>query len=340
MNIIDLRSDTVTMPSPGMLDAMMSARAGDMVMEEDPSVNMLEEMVAAMFGMEAAAFCPSGTMTNQIAINVHTRPGDEVICSSKSHMYLYEGGGIAFHSGAQVALIDTPDGIFDCAAVTASINPDDPHKSRTRVVTVENTVNRGGGSVWEYSELSAISDLCREKGLRYHLDGARIFNALVHHGEQPSQLGKLFDSVSICLSKGLGAPVGSVLTGSSAFIREAKRVRKLMGGTMRQAGYIAAAGIYALENNISRLETDHINASKLGDALAGCVWVDKIMPVRTNIVIFTLSAGFDAATIKERLAAAGVLAGIIDSFTIRMVTHLGISHSMMDDVCETILSLS
>lgn len=339
MNRIDLRSDTVTMPSPGMLDAMIYAEAGDMVLNEDPTVDRLEKMVAEIFGMEAAAFCPSGTMTNQIAINVHTRPGDEIICSSKAHVYLYEGGGIAFNSGVQVALIDSVDGTFDYESVIEKINPDDPHKPRTSLVTVENTVNRGGGKIWDQTELIRISELCRNHGLKYHLDGARIFNALIETGDNPAAAGTIFDSVSVCLSKGLGAPVGSLLAGSSEFIRRAKRVRKVLGGTMRQAGYIAAAGIYALDNNINRLKSDHLNAARLKETLKNCHWVDSILPVDTNIVIFSLKTGFDSKKVKSELAENGILAGVIDSRIMRLVTHLDVTDEMTDKACEIIGSL-
>jgi threonine aldolase len=289
--------------------------------------------------MEAAAFCPSGTMTNQIAINVHTRPGDEIICSSKAHVYLYEGGGIAFNSGVQVALIDTPDGTFGSDAVIARINPDDPHRPRTSLVTVENTVNRGGGKIWDQRELMRISEICRNNGLKYHLDGARIFNALTETGENPAVTGTLFDSVSVCLSKGLGAPVGSLLAGSSEFIRRAKRVRKVMGGTMRQAGYIAGAGIYALENNITRLKSDHLNAVRLNETLQNCHWVESILPADTNIVIFSLKAGTDSARVKSALAEKGILAGVIDSRTMRLVTHLNVTDEMIEEACGIIACL-
>jgi threonine aldolase len=331
---IDLRSDTVTMPDEKMLQAMFSASAGDMVLNEDPSVNKLEEKAAAMFGMQAAAYCPSGTMTNQIAINVHTRPGDEVICSRQSHIYLYEGGGIAFNSGASVALTNSPDGTFTAAEVMERINPDDPHKAHTSLVVIENTANRGGGKIWDYNEIIRIKEICIENDLRLHLDGARLFNALAETEQTPADYGKIFDSVSICLSKGLGAPVGSLLIGSSDFIRKAKRVRKAMGGTMRQAGYIAAAGIYALENNIPRLKTDHKNAKTLWELLKQSKKVKTIMPVETNIIIFLTEKMFPAADIAAKLSENGILVNVVDRHTIRMVTHLNITDEMIDSICN------
>jgi threonine aldolase len=336
MQKIDLRSDTVTMPSREMLSAMMMAKAGDMVFEEDPSVNSLEEKAALLFGMEAAAYCPSGTMTNQIAIKVHTQPGDEVICSKLAHIYLHEGGGIAFNSGASVALIDTPDGTFTSEQILENINPDDPHKAHTRLVSIENTVNRGGGKIWSFQELVKIGELCKNHNLRYHLDGARLFNAIVETGQKPDDFGSLFDSISICLSKGLGAPVGSVLIGSKDFIKQAKRIRKVFGGTMRQAGFIAAAGLFALENNIARLGQDHLHARIIRQTLEGCPWVKEIMPGDTNIIIFSVSDGLTSYEIKERLFSNGILVIQVDSHRIRMVTHLDITPEMVSTVCETL----
>ncbi|MFN8239551.1 MAG: GntG family PLP-dependent aldolase [Bacteroidales bacterium] len=336
---IDLRSDTVTMPSREMLDHMMSARAGDMVLDEDPSVNMLEERIAAIFGFEAAAYCPSGTMTNQIAIKVHTRPGDEVICSSKAHVYLYEGGGIASNSGVQVSMVDSSDGVFTAEDVLARINPDDPHKARTSLVTIENTANRGGGTVWSRQTIEDIGRICRLKGLKYHLDGARIFNALAVSGDPASYVGTVFDSCSVCLSKGLGAPVGSVLSGSREFIKQAKRARKSMGGTMRQAGYLAAAGLFALEHNIPRLVEDHANALKIRTVLSSCDWVDKCLPGETNIVIASMSGEIRSETVIKKLAEQGILASIVDASTIRFVTHLDVSDEMTQQACSIIKSL-
>jgi len=250
--IIDLRSDTFTKPSPAMLDAMMKAHVGDDVFGEDPTVKALESFMANVFGTDAALFCPSGTMTNQIAIKCHTQPGDEIICDKTSHVYIFEGGGIAFNSGCQVKPIDGERGMIKAEQVQEAINADDVHKAKTALVSLENTANRGGGSCYDFTEFQRINEVCVKNNLKLHLDGARLFNALVAKGENTRQYGKLFDSISICLSKGLGAPVGSVLLGDDAFIRKSKRVRKVFGGGMRQAGYLAAAGLYAMENNISR----------------------------------------------------------------------------------------
>ena len=261
---IDLRSDTVTRPTQGMLDAMMQARVGDDVFGDDPTVNALESKVAGMFGMEAALFCASGTMANQVAIKAHTQPGDEVICNELAHIYYYEGGGIAMNSGASVCLLPGDRGRINAKQVLEHINPvDDVHRPLSRLVAVENTMNKGGGSIYSFKELTAIGKGCKHGGLKYHLDGARLFNALAETHETTSDYGKLFDSISICLSKGLGAPVGSVLIGSAEFIVRARRIRKVFGGGMRQAGFLAAAGIYALDHHVERLKHDHRRASRL-----------------------------------------------------------------------------
>ncbi|RYD70570.1 MAG: aminotransferase class I/II-fold pyridoxal phosphate-dependent enzyme, partial [Sphingobacteriales bacterium] len=272
---IDLRSDTFTKPSPAMLEAMLKAHVGDDVFGEDPTVNALESFTAQIFGMEAGLFCPSGTMTNQIAIKCHTQPGDEVICDKTSHVYIYEGGGIAFNSGSQVKALDGERGMINADQVKEAINPDDVHKARTSLVTLENTANRGGGSCYNLAEIQKIKEVCLQNNLRLHLDGARLFNALVARQETTRQYGELFDSISICLSKGLGAPIGSLLIGKSQFIKQARRVRKVFGGGMRQAGYLAAAGLYALENNIDRLEIDHAHAHQIAEILMGKDFVGK-----------------------------------------------------------------
>ena len=278
--MIDLRSDTVTRPTPEMLQAMFSASVGDDVLKDDPTVNALEEKIATLFGMEAAIFCPSGTMSNQIAIKVHTRPGDEVICHKLSHVYYYEGGGIAFNSGSSVCLLEGDHGRITAEDVEAHINPDDIHRPQTRLISVENTMNKGGGAIYDFNELKKIGDVCKRHGLGYHLDGARLFNALVETKESPKQYGELFDSISICLSKGLGAPVGSLLLGSKAFIKQASRMRKVMGGGMRQSGFLAAAGIYALDNNIERLKEDHLRARLIGEELKNYLMLTKFSLLR------------------------------------------------------------
>ncbi len=267
--IIDLRSDTVTKPTPGMLDAMLRAEVGDDVWGEDPTVSALEESTAHRFGMEAGLFCPSGTMTNQIAIRVHTQPQQEVICHKQSHIYLYEGGGIAYNSLASVRLLDGERGLLNAEDVAAAINPDDIHYPETALVAIENTVNKGGGACYSLERIASISRICQEHHLPLHLDGARVFNALVATNESPGAYGQYFDSISVCLSKGLGAPVGSVLLGSHAFIHQARRVRKVFGGGMRQAGYLAAAGLYALNHHVERLLDDHRCARVLGEGIGG-----------------------------------------------------------------------
>src|SRR5579864_6122308 len=245
---IDFRSDTVTRPTPPMLAAMMQAKVGDDVFGEDPSINQLESMAAKLFGMEAALYCPSGTMSNQIAIKCHTQPGDEVICEKSSHVYIYEGGGIAFNSGSQVRALEGNLGRITAGQVSGAINPDDVHRARTSLVTLENTCNRGGGSCYDLEEIKKIRQVCSDNQLKLHLDGARLFNALVATGQTAGTYGELFDSISVCLNKGLGCPIGSILIGPAPFIRQARRVRKVFGGGMRQAGFMAAAGIYALEH--------------------------------------------------------------------------------------------
>jgi len=293
--IIDLRSDTVTKPSKAMLEAMMHAEVGDDVFEEDPTVMQLEAMAAGIFGKEAGLFCPSGTMTNQVAVKVHTRPGDEVICDKTAHMYLYEGGGIAFNSGASVRLINGNRGRFTAEEVLGNINADNVHFPVTRLVVVENTVNRGGGAIWKFADIKDIASVCRNNKLKLHLDGARIFNALAETGEKPIEYGALFDSVSVCLSKGLGAPIGSVLLGDKEFIKQARRVRKVLGGGMRQVGILAAAGIFALQNNIERLKDDHRRAKALEKILQKVPFVQEVLPVETNIVIAEFEKNIKAA---------------------------------------------
>lgn len=337
--IIDLRSDTVTRPTKGMLEAMFSAKVGDDVFGDDPTVIELEKKVAGMFGKEAAIFCPSGTMTNQVAIKVHTKPGDEVICEEGSHVYRYEGGGIAFNSGSSVKLLRGDRGRITAEQVLNSINPDDVHAPRTSLVVAENTSNRGGGSCYDFNELEKISRVCKEFQLKFHLDGARLFNALAVTGETTGKAGKLFDSVSICLSKGLGAPVGSVLTGNADFIKQARRVRKVFGGGMRQSGFLAAAGICALDNNIERLKEDHQRAKIIAQFLPQCSFVDEVMPVDTNIIIFRLKADRKEQEFIENLKSKGILVVGFGQNMIRMVTHLDFTDRQLDSLTTTLLSL-
>lgn len=330
--MIDYRSDTFTKPTPAMLDAMFRANVGDDVYDEDPTVKELEGLSASMFSKEAALFCPSGTMTNQIAIKCHTQPGDEVICEELSHIYVYEGGGIAFNSAASVRLLPGNRGRITADQVEEAINPEDIHKPTSKLVSLENTANRGGGSCYEFAELQRIKEVCDRHNLKLHLDGARLFNALVAKNEEPKAYGEIFDSISICLSKGLGTPVGSVLLGKKDFIHKAKRVRKVMGGGMRQAGYLAAAGIFALENNINRLATDHEHARMLAEVLATKDFVGAISPVETNILIFEVKGKYTPQSLVDHLMTNHNIKSIAISKTqVRLVLHLDITREMVDE---------
>ena len=339
MMIIDFRSDTVTKPTPGMLQAMMTARVGDDVFGEDPSINELEQMAADMFGMEAALFCPSGTMTNQIAIKCHTQPGDEVISDESAHIYQYEGGGIAFNSGASIKLLYGDRGRMNAEQVKAAINEDDNHKAHTSLVCLENTSNRGGGSCYDFHEIKKIKQVCRENDLSLHLDGARLWNALVAKNETPKQYGETFDSISICLSKGLGCPVGSVLLGKKELIKKARRIRKVFGGGMRQAGFIAAAGIYALKNNIERLKHDHEHAKQIGKVIAKTSISKSVLPVETNIIIFETVKSTTAAIVVEKLKQKGILCSITAPDRVRLVVHLDITAEMVTETIEIIKAI-
>ena len=337
--IIDFRSDTVTRPTKTMLEAMFNAPVGDDVFGEDPSINTLEEKAAAMFEMEAALFCPSGTMTNQIAIKCHTQPGDEVICDSTSHIYQYEGGGIAFNSGCSVKLIDGNRGRIKAENVLQSINPKDIHKAPTSLVSLENTSNRGGGSCYEMEDIINIRQACDDNNIKLHLDGARLFNALVAKKQNPAQFGKTFHSISICLSKSLGCPVGSLLLGNKEFISKARRYRKVFGGGMRQAGYLAAAGIYALDHNIDRLSEDHLHASQIAAALAQKDFVQEVYPVETNIIIFSLKQTISAKELVARFKESQILVHAISSSQVRIVTHLDITPEMTEKTIRFIQSI-
>lgn len=337
--MIDLRSDTFTKPTPPMLEAIYTARVGDDVFGEDPTMNQLEKMAAAMFGVEAAVFCPSGTMTNQIAIKCHTQPGDEIICDSLSHVYIYEGGGIAFNSGCQVKPLQGDRGRINADMVLSAINPDDVHKPVSRLVSLENSANRGGGSCYELADIQKIKEVCLLNKMMLHLDGARLFNALVEKKETPKEYGEVFDSISICLSKGLGAPVGSLLLGTKDFIYKARRIRKVFGGGMRQAGYMAAAGIFALENNIERLNIDHLHAKELAAALLLKEFTGKMMPVETNIIIFEVTGSFTAKTLADAFRQHEILVVPISETQLRMVLHLDITPKMISDAIMVIESL-
>ena len=338
--MIDFRSDTVTRPTPEMLKAMFAAQVGDDVFGDDPTVNALEAKVSAMFGMEAALFCASGTMANQIAIKAHTQPGDEVICHKLSHVYYYEGGGIAMNSGASVCLLEGEQGRITATDVAAHINPPaDPHRPLTRLVSVENTMNKGGGSIYDFNELKAIEKVCRENGLKFHLDGARLFNALVETSETPVDYGKIFDSISICISKGLGAPVGSVLIGNKEFIRKARRIRKVFGGGMRQAGYLAAACIYAIDNHVERLREDHRRAKQLETTLNSLSYIEAVIPVQTNLVFFSLKPSMPVDKFLSNLRKNDIYAMALAPQQVRFVTHLDITDEMMEKVTGVLRSM-
>jgi len=335
MEFIDFRSDTVTRPDKGMLDAMMNARVGDDVYGEDPTTNELQELCAQMFGYEAALFCPSGTMANQIAIKVHTRPGDEVLCGDLSHVYHYEGGGIGFNSGASVRLLSGNRGRFTSDQVTLNIHDkDDIHSPISRLVVVENTCNKGGGSVWDFNEIIRINEVAKRNNLKLHLDGARLFNAMTVDGTKPGDYSLMFDSISLCLSKGLGAPVGSVLMGNKSFISKAVRVRKLLGGAMRQNGFLAAAGIYAINNNIKRLVIDHEHAARMGKIISACEWCEKVEPVESNIVIFKTKNQIDEEKFTRKLNSSGILCSKFGPSVFRLVTHLDIDSAMVEQACN------
>lgn len=327
---INLISDTVTKPTDGMLRAMMAAEVGDDVFKEDPSVNALEAKVAALFGKEAALYFPSGTMTNQTAIKLHTNPGDQLICDKYAHVYNYEGGGVSFNSGVSCKLVDGRRGMMTAEQVEAAVNPPDfYHSPLTSLVCIENTTNKGGGACWDFKELQRIKAVCGRHGLGYHLDGARLWNALVEKKESPEQYGSLFDTISICLSKGLGCPVGSVLAGDKKMIGNALRIRKILGGGMRQAGYMAAAGIYALDHHIDRLAEDHVRARELGRALKQLPMVKNIEPVETNIVIFEIDEELlTAEQFVQKLSERDIHIIGMGQGKLRMVTHLDYTDDM------------
>jgi len=332
---INLISDTVTKPSHEMLQHMFRAKVGDDVYKQDPTVNELEDTLAGLFGMEAALFFPSGTMANQTAIKLHTQPGDELICDKWAHVYNYEGGGAAFNSGASCRLIDGDRGMVTAAQVAEAINPPDfYHSPLTSLVCIENTTNKGGGACYDLQTLREIKAVCTQNNLKYHLDGARLWNALVAKKQHPKQFGELFDTISVCLSKGLGAPVGSVLLGSKADMNKALRIRKILGGGMRQAGYLAAAGLYALQNNVGRLEEDHRRAKQLGSFLQQLGWIDKVEPVETNILIFSIKPQYSEAALIEKLKQKSIYISSLGKGKLRIVTHLDYKEVMHNYVLE------
>ncbi|MCF6181077.1 GntG family PLP-dependent aldolase [Lutibacter sp.] len=335
---INLISDTVTKPTPEMLKAMMNAEVGDDVFKSDPTVNKLQVKIAEMFGMEDALFFPSGTMANQTAIKLHTQPGDKLFCDKWAHVYNFEGGGAAFNSGVTSHLIDGNRGTFTANQLEEAISGgrSDIHVPYSRLVAIENTTNKGGGACWDYQEILKIQKVCKQNNLALHLDGARLFNALVAKNETPEQYGKVFDTISICLSKGLGAPIGSVLLSSKENIAKALRIRKLFGGAMRQVGYLAAAGIYALDNHVERLAIDHSRAKAIGDALQKCTLIKNVEPIETNIVIFNVIDSIKEQDFIALLNKQGISLISMGQGKLRMVTHLDFTEEMLEIVIKTI----
>jgi threonine aldolase len=335
---INLVSDTVTKPSPEMLRYMFQAQVGDDVYKQDPTVIALEKMVAQIFGMEAALFFPSGTMANQTAIKLHTQPGEQLIADKYAHVYNYEGGGASFNSGVSCKLLDGHRGMITAEQVADAINdPEFYHSPLTSLVCVENTTNKGGGACYDFEEFKRIRKVCDENNLKFHMDGARIWNALVHKQENPNEYGKVFDTISVCLSKGLGAPIGSLLVSDKATIKRALRIRKILGGGMRQVGYLAAAGIYAIQNNVNRLVDDHKKAKELGEVLEKLAWVEKVEPVETNILIFSLKKGFDEKLLIEKLKQKSIFISSMGPGKLRIVTHLdykAVMHSYVIDALQ------
>lgn len=338
--IIDLRSDTVTKPSKGMLEAMMNAPVGDDVYEEDPTVNALEKRLADMFGMDKAMFFPSGTMANQTALKLHTNPGDQVICDKYAHIYNFEGGGASFNSGVSCQLIDGSRGMFTAEQAEAAINPPEfYHSALTALIEVENTTNKGGGACWDFNELQRIQLVAKQHNLGFHLDGARLWNALIAKNETPNQYGQLFDTISVCLSKGLGCPIGSVLLGNENIMKGALRIRKLLGGGMRQIGFAAAAGLYALDHNFERLQDDHKKAKEIGKILSQLSSVKNMEPIETNIIIFELNDDIDGSNFIKRLAENNIKISNMGGHKLRMVTHLDYTNDMHEDFIALLKTL-
>jgi threonine aldolase len=337
---IDLRSDTITKPSQGMLATMMSADVGDDVYKEDETVNELEQRIAKMFGKSHALFFPSGTMANQTAIKLHTNPGDQVICDKYAHIFNYEGGGASFNSGVSCKLIDGSRGMFTAQQVTEAINPPDfYHSPLTTLVAIENTTNKGGGACWDFNELKKIKKVCDANNLGFHLDGARLWNALVAKEEKASDYGEIFDTISVCLSKGLGCPIGSVLVGDERLMKNAIRIRKILGGGMRQVGYLAAAGLYALDNNLELLKEDHIKAKEIASILETCTYIKSVEPVETNIVIFKLNDKYSDDVFLNLLKDKSIFISNMGEGKLRIVTHLDYNSSMHDILLNVLKTL-
>jgi len=335
--IIDLRSDTVTRPTQGMMQAIINAEVGDDVYKEDPTANKLEQKLAEMFGMDASLFFPTGSMANQAAIKMHTQPGEQLIADKWAHVYNYEGGGVSFNSGVSCKLLDGNRGMITAAQVEENINPPDfYHSPLTSLVCLENTTNKGGGACYDFSEIEKIRKVCDKHGLGLHLDGARIWNALVAQKQNPKDYGKIFDTISVCLSKGLGTPMGSVLIGKKEIMKKAMRVRKVLGGGMRQIGFMAAAGIYALENNMERLADDHKKALEISEMLSKQSYIKKVEPTETNIVIFYLSEGISGEKFIDDLLKKNIKISGMGQGKLRIVTHLDYTDAMHEKFLETL----
>ncbi|MFS4481973.1 threonine aldolase family protein [Hyunsoonleella sp. 2307UL5-6] len=334
--IIDLRSDTVTKPSQAMLNAMLTTEVGDDVFREDTTVNRLEAKVSKLFGKQQALFFPSGTMANQTALKLHTNPGDQVICDKYAHIFNYESGGASFNSGVSCNLIDGNRGMFTAKQVKQAINPNAYYYSKTSLVEVENTTNKGGGACWDFNEILKIKSICDKNNLGFHLDGARLWNALIAKNETTKQYGDVFDTISVCFSKGLGCPVGSVLVGNNAIMEEAIRVRKIFGGNMRQAGYLAAAALFALENNLERLAEDHKKAKAIGNVLSSVSVVKTVAPIETNIVIFELHNSDDEVKFVQKLKEKNILIISMGGGKLRMVTHLDYTNTMHEKLLSVL----
>lgn len=334
---INLISDTVTKPTPEMLQAMFNAKVGDDVFKQDPTVNEFERIVANLFGMEAALFFPTGTMANQTAIKLNTNPGDQIICDKWSHIHLYEAGGASFNSGVNFNLLDGKRGMITAEQVKAGINdPEFYHAPLSKMVSIENTTNKAGGACYDIEELIKIKQVCVDNNLKFHLDGARLWNAMIAKKQHPKQFGALFDTISVCFSKGMGCPIGSVLLFDAETMPKALRIRKIFGGNLRQSGYLAAAGIYALQNNINRLEDDHNRAKELGNTLQKLSWVSNVQPVETNIVVFSVVDTIEDKQVIEKLKQKGIAISLMAKNTLRMVTHLDYKQVMHEYVLDTL----
>ena len=334
---INLISDTVTKPSAEMLKAMFTAKVGDDVFKQDPTVNEFERIVANLFGMEAALFFPSGTMANQTAIKLNTNPGDQIICDKWSHIHLYESGGASFNSGVNFNLLDGNRGMITAEQVKNGINdPEFYHAPLSKMVGIENTTNKGGGACYDIDELVKIKQVCVDNNLKFHLDGARLWNAMIAKKQHPKQFGGLFDTISVCFSKGMGCPIGSVLLFDAETMPKALRIRKIFGGNLRQSGYLAAAGIYALQNNINRLEDDHNRAKELGNTLQKLSWVASVQPVETNIVVFSVVDTIEDKQVIEKLKQKGIAISLMAKNTLRMVTHLDYKQVMHEYVLDAL----